>query len=232
MFAIMKSVPPIALLFALVCVACASEESRTPKSSTTLTKSSDMNASKSPEMNASTEVATLGGGCFWCLEAVFDRLEGVQKVESGYTGGKVENPTYKAVCTGNTGHAEVVQITFDASLTSFSDILQVFFAAHDPTTLNRQGNDVGTQYRSAIFYANTAQKEVAEAYIKQLESLNTWPNRIVTEVSPLTTYYKAEDYHQDYYELNGSQPYCAFVVRPKVEKFMKEFGARAKKEYK
>lgn len=224
MFAIMKSVPPIALLFALVCAACASDGSKTPKSSTPSTKS--------PDMNSTTEVATLGGGCFWCIEAVFDRLEGVQKVESGYTGGAVENPSYKAVCSGNTGHAEVVQITFDPSVTTFSDILQVFFAAHDPTTLNKQGNDVGTQYRSAIFYANTTQKEVAEAYIKQLETLKTWTKSIVTEVSPLTTFYKAEDYHQDYYELNGSQPYCAFVVRPKVEKFMKEFGARAKKEYK
>ncbi len=224
MFAFMKSAHRIALLFALVCVACAGNDSKTPKPFTP--------SLKSTEMNSTTEVATLGGGCFWCIEAVFDRLEGVQKVESGYTGGNVENPTYKAVCSGNTGHAEVVQITFDPSVVTFSDILQVFFAAHDPTTLNKQGNDVGTQYRSAIFYANTTQKEVAETYISQLESAKTWSKGIVTEVSPLTTFYKAEDYHQDYYEQNGSQPYCAFVVRPKVEKFMKEFGARAKKEYK
>ena len=183
-------------------------------------------------MNSTSEIATLGGGCFWCIEAVFQRLDGVLKVESGYTGGKVEKPTYKEVCTGNTGHAEVVQVTFDPSVVSFSDILQVFFASHNPTTLNRQGNDAGTQYRSAIFYANPSQKEVAEAYVRQLDSAKTWSNALMTEISPLTIFYKAEDYHQDYYNLNGSQPYCAFVVRPKVEKFMKEFGGRAKKEYK
>ena len=183
-------------------------------------------------MNSSTEVATLGGGCFWCIEAVFDRLEGVQKVESGYTGGKIENPSYKAICTGTTGHAEVVQITFDPSVVSFSDILQVFFASHDPTTLNKQGNDVGTQYRSAIFFANPTQKTVAEDYIAQLEKSKTWSKPVVTEISELGAFYKAEDYHQDYYEQNGSQPYCAFVVRPKVEKFMKEFGGRVKKEFK
>jgi peptide-methionine (S)-S-oxide reductase len=217
-----RLVAGLAGLIALVVTACASESPKPPRHTTT-----------NPEnrtMNANTEVATLGGGCFWCIEAVFDLLEGVQKVESGYTGGAVENPTYKAVCTGNTGHAEVVQVTFDPSVVSFSDVLQVFFASHDPTTLNRQGNDVGTQYRSAIFYSTAEQKTVAEDYIRQLEASKTWSKPIVTEVTALTTFYKAEDYHQDYYAQNGSQPYCAFVVRPKVEKFMKEFGDRAKKK--
>ncbi|MDZ4746720.1 MAG: peptide-methionine (S)-S-oxide reductase MsrA [bacterium] len=180
-------------------------------------------------MNTTSEVATLGGGCFWCIEAVFQLLEGVQKVESGYTGGMVVNPNYKQVSAGNTGHAEVVQVTFDPSVTSFDEVLQVFFASHDPTTLNRQGNDVGTQYRSAIFYSTPEQKAVAEAYIRQLDSNKTWTKPVVTEISPRTTFYKAEDYHQDYYNQNGSQPYCAFVVRPKVEKFMKQFGDKAKK---
>lgn len=224
MFAFMKSLPPFVLLFAVVCCACAGDGGKTPKPYSPTSK-------KSP-MNSTSEVATLGGGCFWCIEAVFDLLNGVTKVESGYAGGSVENPSYKAVCTGNTGHAEVVQVTFDPSVVSYSDILQVFFASHDPTTLNRQGNDVGTQYRSVIYYSSPEQKSIAEAYIRQLEESKTWSKPIVTEISPLTTFYKAEDYHQDYYAQNGSQPYCAFVVRPKVEKFMKEFGDKAKQQHK
>lgn len=184
-------------------------------------------------MNESTlDTATLAGGCFWCIEAVFQRLDGVTKVESGYTGGAVKNPTYKEVCNGTTGHAEVCNVTYDPSKVSFEDILYVFFSAHDPTTLNKQGNDVGTQYRSAIFYHNDKQKETAAAYIAQLESSKTWPDPIVTEVSAFSVFYKAEDYHQDYYNQNGSQPYCAFVVRPKVEKFMQKFSNRVKEGYK
>lgn len=169
------------------------------------------------------DTATLGGGCFWCIEAVYQRLDGVTSVVSGYSGGSVPNPTYKIVGQGNSGHAEVCQITFDRSKVSFADVLHVFFSAHDPTTLNRQGNDVGTQYRSVIFYHDDEQKKVAEEYVAQLEAAKTWPDPIVTEVSPFTAFYKAEDYHQNYFNQNGAQPYCAFVIRPKVEKFMKQF---------
>lgn len=178
------------------------------------------------------DTATLAGGCFWCIEAVFQRLDGVIAVESGYSGGKTKNPTYKEVSNGNTGFAEACNITFDPSKVSFEEILHVFFSAHDPTTLNRQGNDMGTQYRSAIFYHNNEQKEVAIAYIKQLSEAKTWPDPIVTEIAPFTEFYVAEGYHQNYYNQNGSQPYCAFVVRPKVEKFMKLFKDRVKTDYK
>jgi|NOAtaT_5_FD_contig_21_1117353_length_889_multi_5_in_0_out_0_2 peptide-methionine (S)-S-oxide reductase len=176
-------------------------------------------------MNASTqrEVATLGGGCFWCIEAVFELVDGVVSVESGYTGGSVKDPSYKQVCEGTTGHAEVCRVTFDPAIVSYADILQIFFAAHDPTTLNRQGNDVGTQYRSAIYTHSQEQDSISRQYIRQLTESKTWPDPIVTEVSPASAFYKAEDYHQNYYEQNGSQPYCAFVVRPKVEKFKKQF---------
>lgn len=162
--------------------------------------------------------ATLGAGCFWCVEAVFQQLEGVVAVESGYTGGHTQNPTYKDVCSGNTGHAEVAQITYDPGVISFEEILEVFFKTHDPTTINRQGADVGTQYRSAIFYHDEDQKKVAESYKKTLEEAHVFDQPIVTEIVPLGTYYKAEDYHQNYFNNNASQPYCAYVVRPKVEK--------------
>lgn len=185
----------------------------------------------STSTNARMETATLAGGCFWCIEAVFQRLEGVQSVASGYSGGTKETANYKAVCTGTTKHAEACQITFDPSVISYDEILQVFFTAHDPTTLNRQGNDVGPQYRSAIFYHNDQQLAVARAYIQQLDSAGTWPDPIVTEVVPFEAFYVAEDYHQNYFNENGAQPYCAFVVRPKVEKFMKAFGDRVKEEY-
>ncbi len=174
----------------------------------------------------------VGGGCFWCTETIFLRVDGVENVESGYSGGHVENPTYKAVCDGTTGHAEACQVIFDPSVVSFADILHVFFTAHDPTTLNRQGNDVGTQYRSAIFYHSDEQRTVAEDYIKQLTDAGTWPDPIVTELKSATTFYVAEDYHQNYYDQNGSQPYCSFVERPKVEKFLKKFGDRVKPSYK
>lgn len=175
------------------------------------------------------QTATLAGGCFWCLEAVFDDLKGVLSVESGYSGGTVVNPSYQAVCTGATGHAEVVRVEFDPQAISFADLLRVFFSIHDPTTLNRQGADVGTQYRSAIFYHNDGQKQTAEEIIRELGAADLWPDPIVTEVSALVNYYPAEDYHQEYFASNPSQPYCAAVVAPKVAKFRKQFMERLKK---
>ena len=180
-------------------------------------------------MSDHVEVATLGAGCFWCVEAVFQDVKGVHKVESGYTGGHVENPTYKQICTGTTGHAEVAQITFDPSVISFDDILMIFWNTHDPTTLNRQGNDAGTQYRSAIFYHNEKQKEIAEKSKAETEASDLWPNPIVTEITPLDVYYPAEDYHQNYFNNNPYQPYCMMVVNPKVQKFRKSFGEWLKK---
>ena len=176
--------------------------------------------------NATTEQATLGGGCFWCLEAVFEQLRGVNKVESGYSGGSVADPSYERVCSGQTGHAEVVQVTFDPSKISYSDILDVFFAIHDPTTLNRQGADVGTQYRSVIFYHTTAQKEVAENKIAELNNAKICGDPIVTEVAPLKSFYRAENYHQKYFQDNPGQPYCQAVISPKVAKFRKQFAGR------
>jgi peptide-methionine (S)-S-oxide reductase len=175
-----------------------------------------------------TEVATLAGGCFWCLEAVYDLLKGVKSVESGYMGGKVANPSYQQVCTGNTGHAEVVQVTFDPAIVNFKDILDVFFTVHDPTTLNRQGNDVGTQYRSAIFYHSPEQKAAADQKIAELNSAHLWNNPIVTEVTPAETFYIAEDYHQEYFANNPNQGYCQFIVAPKVAKFRKHYLEKLK----
>ena len=174
-------------------------------------------------MNNNLHTATLAGGCFWCLEAVFDDVKGVHGVESGYAGGHVDNPSYQAVCSGNTGHAEVIQIHFDPSIVSYRDLLNVFFAIHDPTTLNRQGADVGTQDRSAIFYHNDGQKIIAENHIEELNSQNIWDQAIVTQVSPLDKFYMAEDYHQEYFARNQNQPYCQAVIAPKVAKFRKHF---------
>ncbi|MGC9396317.1 MAG: peptide-methionine (S)-S-oxide reductase MsrA [Anaerolineae bacterium] len=174
------------------------------------------------------EVATLGGGCFWCLEAVFDKLKGVLHVESGYAGGTVPNPTYKQVCTGMTGHAEVIQITFDPQIITFRGILEVFFDIHDPTTLNRQGADVGTQYRSVIFYHSDAQKTTAEALIAELEAEHMWESPIVTEVVPFDAFYQAEDYHQEYYRQNRQQPYCRAVIAPKLAKFEQHYVTKLK----
>jgi peptide-methionine (S)-S-oxide reductase len=167
------------------------------------------------------EIATLGGGCFWCLEAVFDELRGVSSVVSGYSGGTVRNPSYEEVCTGTTGHAEVVQVTYDPSIISYRDVLEVFFSIHDPTTLNRQGPDVGTQYRSAIFYHSEGQRAIAEAMIDELQTKGTWRGRIVTEVTPFEAFYPAEDYHQEYYRRHKGQPYCRLVIAPKLAKFRK-----------
>jgi peptide-methionine (S)-S-oxide reductase len=176
-----------------------------------------------------TETATLAGGCFWCLEAVFDNLKGVTGVESGYMGGANPDPTYAQVCDGNTGHAEVVRVHFDPAVLDFRDLLDVFFVIHDPTQLNRQGNDVGTQYRSAIFYHSPGQKTAAEAVIAALDAEQLWEGHIVTQVVPASTFYLAEDYHQEYFANNPNQPYCMFVVAPKVAKFRKQFLERLKK---
>jgi peptide-methionine (S)-S-oxide reductase len=175
------------------------------------------------------EIATLAGGCFWCLEAVFKDLRGVDSVVSGYSGGKVTNPTYNQVCSGTTGHAEVVQVTFDPQTVTFREILEVFFTIHDPTTLNRQGADAGTQYRSAIFYHSPEQRETAEQVIAELTAEQLWRDPVVTEVTPLTEFYAAEEYHQDYFERNPYQPYCTAVVAPKVAKFRKKFLDKLKK---
>jgi peptide-methionine (S)-S-oxide reductase len=175
-----------------------------------------------------TETATLGGGCFWCLEAVYQELHGVQHVESGYTGGHVPNPTYGQVCEGTTGHVEVVRVDFDPAVVSYREILEIFFTIHDPTTLNRQGNDVGTQYRSAIFFHSPEQQDTAKHVIAEMA--NVWDAPIVTELKPAETYYKAEQYHQNYFRQNPLQGYCAFIVAPKVAKFRKTFADKAKPE--
>ncbi len=179
-------------------------------------------------VNPEQETATLGGGCFWCLEAVYEQLRGVEKVVSGYAGGDVPNPTYRQVCGGDTGHAEVVQVTFDPAQISYRDVLDIFFASHDPTTLNRQGADVGTQYRSAIFYHSPEQKAEAERAIAEQNAAGGWGAPVVTQVAPLPTFYPAEDYHQGYYRANPGQGYCQVVVGPKVAKVRKQFAARLK----
>ena len=175
-------------------------------------------------MTRQTEITTLGGGCFWCLEAVYDDLEGVLDVVSGYSGGKSPNPDYKSVCSGTTGHAEVVQVTFDPQVITFTEILEIFFSIHDPTTLNRQGADVGTQYRSEIFYHTETQKAIAEEVIANFKTEAIWPNPIVTEVTPLSRFYPAEDYHQEYFKNNPYQGYCMAVINPKVTKFRKKYS--------
>ncbi|HEY4936086.1 MAG TPA: peptide-methionine (S)-S-oxide reductase MsrA [Puia sp.] len=175
-----------------------------------------------------TDTATFGTGCFWCTEAVFQELKGVYKVTSGYSGGTVKNPSYEDVCSGTTGHAECLQIIYDPKVISFDELLEVFWEAHDPTTLNRQGNDVGTQYRSVIFYHDAEQKKKAEEYKIKLDKSGAYNNPIITEITPFSHFYAAENYHQDYYRLHGSQPYCTFVIRPKVEKFEKVFKNKLK----
>lgn len=185
----------------------------------------DMTISKDQK----TAQATFGTGCFWCTEAQFQQLEGVLTVESGYSGGEKPNPTYEEVCTGNTGHAEVVQITYDPAKITFAQLLEAFFLSHDPTQLNRQGNDVGTQYRSVIFYHDTEQQREAEFYKKKVEESGAYDKPIVTEISPYSAFFKAENYHQNYYNENGSQPYCYYVVKPKLEKFKKAFAGKLKK---
>lgn len=177
----------------------------------------------------STEIATLAGGCFWCLEAVYDDLQGVTNVESGYMGGQMPNPTYEAVCTGRTGHAEVVQLTFDPAVVSYDDLLRIFFSIHDPTTLNRQGADVGTQYRSAIFYHSPEQEATARTVVAEITEAAIWPDPIVTQIVPADDFYIAEPYHQEYYARNPYQGYCQVVIAPKVAKFRKQYFDRLKK---
>lgn len=193
-------------------------------------KTANKNTTTKTYHNHMTDTITIGGGCFWCTEAIYQRLNGVLSVTSGYAGGKVKNPTYKEICTGQTDHAECVQIVFDTSKVSLIEILQVFFKTHDPTTLNRQGNDVGTQYRSVIFYANEEQKKIAGEVISGLQKSGAFNDPIVTTLEPLTVFYKAEDYHQNYYNENkNSNSYCTFVIVPKVEKFEKYFADKLKK---
>ncbi|MDQ8014114.1 MAG: peptide-methionine (S)-S-oxide reductase MsrA [Flavobacterium nitrogenifigens] len=184
----------------------------------------------SQNKKANLETITLGGGCYWCVEAVYENLDGVKSVVSGFSGGKVANPTYEEVCTGETGHAEVVQITYDKNVTDINEIFKVFFTVHDPTTLNRQGADVGTQYRSVIFYKNEEQKKAAQSIIAELNKAKVYNNPIVTKVEPFKVFYKAEDYHQNYYSNNKNQPYCKMVIQPKLEKFEKVFKDKLKKK--
>ncbi len=191
----------------------------------------DMNETKAQTNDDELEIATFAAGCFWCVEAQYQQLDGVEKVVSGYIGGHVENPTYKQVCTGNTGHAEACNIYYDPSKITYDELLAAFWVAHDPTTLNRQGNDVGTQYRSAIFYHNDEQKQKAESYKKKLNEEEAFRGPVVTEISPYTTFYKAEDYHQDYYNQNTNQGYCQFVVKPKMDKFKKVFADKLKDKH-
>ncbi|MEZ6137992.1 MAG: peptide-methionine (S)-S-oxide reductase MsrA [Pirellulaceae bacterium] len=209
-------------LFALLfCAICASAQDKTQIVASEKTTNPSENASKK---EAKTEVATFGGGCFWCVEAVFENVKGVSDVVSGYEGGRTRNPSYKQVCSGVTGHAEVCQITYDPEQVSFAELLEIFWKTHDPTTLNQQGADYGTQYRSVVFYHNDEQKEVAEKYKKKLDEAGAFDNKIVTEITRTRKFYVAEDYHQDYYRLNPGAGYCANVVRPKVEKFKKAFA--------
>ncbi len=186
----------------------------------------DIAKSHSPE---SKEVTTLGGGCFWCTEAIFAELKGVEKVESGYSGGSIPNPTYEQVCTGTTGHAEVVQVTFNPKTISFKEMLEIFFTIHDPTTLNRQGSDEGPQYRSIIFYHNDDQKRIAKQVIKEIEAARIWDNPIVTQVEPYQTFYRAEKYHQEYFQKNREQPYCRVIISPKVTKFRQSYAGKLKR---
>jgi peptide-methionine (S)-S-oxide reductase len=208
----------LASLFFLT--ACGQQKSKKQLPSTPISKSKSMH----------TEIITLGNGCFWCTEAIFQQVKGVTKVTSGYSGGHVENPTYEEVCEKTTGHAEVLQVEFDTTQVTIDEILEIFWQTHDPTTLNRQGNDVGPQYRSVVFYHNKSQKERAEFFKKKLDESGAFGNPIVTAIEPYTNFYVAENYHQDYYNKNGNQPYCYFVIRPKLEKFENAFKDKMKKQ--
>ena len=207
-------------------LSCAQREN--PNKSMNNSTTSLASSTGQPSGTLNTDTATLANGCFWCTEAIFQQLEGVLKVSSGYSGGHVVDPSYKEVCTGTTGHAECIQIIFDPAKISFDELLEVFWQTHDPTTLNRQGNDEGTQYRSAVFYHSQEQKEKAEKYKTELNKSGAFKDPIVTEIAPFTSFYVAENYHQDYYNQNGSQPYCSYVIRPKLEKFQKVFKNKLK----
>ena len=210
-----------ALVLAMISMSCQSKDS--PKREIV-----ELNKGELKMDNKNTETAIFAGGCFWCTEAFFTDLKGVQKVVSGYIGGKTENPTYREVCEGYTGHAEAIQITFDPEQVTYEELLEIFFATHDPTTLNRQGADVGTQYRSEIFYTTEAQKASADNFIKLLTEQNIFDKKIVTKISSATKFYPAEDYHQDYYALNSNQPYCQAVIAPKMEKLKKNYKTKLK----
>jgi len=236
-----KILATVPFLFSLIAgtVACygymVAQEKSNSIASTDIKKKSDNESenesdSEFEKENKTMETATLGAGCFWCVEAVFQQLEGVESVKSGYMGGKVKNPTYKQICTGLTGHAEVIQVEFDPDKISFDELLEVFWKTHDPTTLNRQGADFGTQYRSAVFYHTDAQRETAESYKKKLNAARAFPSPIVTEITKASTFYVAEDYHQDYYNQNKNNPYCRAVIPPKLEKLKEVFGDKLKKE--
>lgn len=211
-------------------ISCAQQKEKTKKA---------MDVNQPPTSNpdiyrdqtSNFDTATFGAGCYWCVEAQFQMLDGVVKVESGFSGGHVKNPAYREVCEGTTGHAEVVQVTYDKTKLTFDDMLQAFWQSHDPTQLNRQGNDVGAQYRSVIFYHNAEQQKIAEAYKKKLNDEKVYDNPVVTEISPFAVFYKADEYHQNYFNQNGDQPYCSYVIQPKVEKFRKVFKSKLKKEY-
>ncbi len=205
----------------LLFTACSSAQSKSEKN-----KGQEQ---MSTEQNKKLDIATFAAGCFWCVEAQYQQLDGVEKVESGYIGGDVDNPTYKQVCTGTTGHAEACNIYYDPEKITYDELLAAFWVAHDPTTLNRQGNDVGTQYRSAIFYHNEEQKQKAEEYKRRLNEEKAYDNPVVTEISPYSKFYKAEEYHQNYYNDNPNQGYCTFVVKPKLDKFKKVFADKLKK---
>lgn len=214
----MKKLVAIALAFSTM--ACQSKEKKAM---------TELNVVNETTVEKGIEIATFAGGCFWCTEALFLEIEGVKAVSPGYIGGKIENPTYEEVCTGTTGHAEAIQITFDPNVVSFGELLEIFFATHDPTTLNRQGADVGTQYRSEIFYHNATQKQVAEEYIALLNQENTFGKQVVTAVSNAPKFYVAEDYHKNYYSRNSSQSYCSYVITPKIDKLKKQFKDKLKK---
>lgn len=194
----------------------------------TATQSTTKSTPKMEKNTAQLDTITLGSGCFWCVEAVFQELKGVEKVTSGYSGGKIKNPTYREVCSGLTGHAEVCQVVYDPKVLPLADLLEVFWKTHDPTTLNQQGADAGTQYRSAVFYHNEEQKKAAEYYKEKLDQSGAFKNKIVTEITPFTNFYAAEDYHQNYFKENGSEPYCRIVIQPKVEKFKASFKDKLK----
>ncbi|HQQ94793.1 MAG TPA: peptide-methionine (S)-S-oxide reductase MsrA [Bacteroidia bacterium] len=215
----------LAVFVLLFATACAQQNS----SNSGTMDNTEQSAAKIPQSSAGQiDTITLGAGCFWCVEAVFQRLKGVQSVQSGYSGGWVKNPDYRTVCSGSTGHAEVCQIVYDKSQLNIDEILEVFWKTHDPTTLNRQGNDIGSQYRSAIFYHNLDQKERAETLKAKLNQVKAYDKPVITEITAYTGFYKAEDYHQNYFNLNGSEPYCRFVIQPKLEKFEKVFGNKLK----
>jgi peptide-methionine (S)-S-oxide reductase len=218
-------------LLTLICMMTFCTQNHAVNNNKSMESNKENSIDSSPESRSgsgNTDTATFGAGCFWCVESIFQRMEGVSGVKSGYSGGTVKNPSYKEVCNGTTGHAEVVQITYDKSKVSFDELLEVFWKTHDPTTLNRQGNDIGTQYRSVIFYNNDEQKQIAEKYKTELNASGAFANPVITEISPLTNFYSAEDYHQNYYNLNKEQSYCQFVIQPKIEKFEKVFKGKLK----